>query len=122
MSCGILGCSSEKRYKTTLPDLELYISRKEICLLYLALSLGIESNCFFLPLLKFCSLWKLFYFLLSRRGNEYEPVFISEVILTDVADFCGICLKPREGIKYKVIFGGFSQLLELFFEVVNVGH
>lgn len=47
MSCVILGCSSEKRYKTTLPDLKLCISRKKICFLYSALSLAIESKLFF---------------------------------------------------------------------------
>lgn len=43
MSCGILGCSSEKRYRTTLPDLKLCVSRKKISS---ALSLGIASKLF----------------------------------------------------------------------------
>lgn len=46
MSCGILGCSSEKRYKTTLPDLKLYMSRKKIVHLSSALSLGIKPKLF----------------------------------------------------------------------------
>lgn len=41
MSCGILGCSSEKTYKTTLPDLKVYISGKNLCLLNSVLSVGI---------------------------------------------------------------------------------
>lgn len=44
MSCGILGCSSEKRYKTALADLNLYISRKNLCLLKSALSVGIRPK------------------------------------------------------------------------------
>jgi len=44
--CGILGCSSEKRYKTTLLDLQLFISGKKTCHLSSALSLRIESKLF----------------------------------------------------------------------------
>lgn len=74
----------------------------------------LNQNNFFLPLLKFCLLWKIFYFLLSRRGNEYGHINRS-------CWFCGICLKAMEGVKYQIILGGFSQLLEFLFEV-KVGY
>lgn len=67
MSCGILGCSSEKTYRTTLPDLKLCISRKNLCLLNSALLVGVGSKLFFTTFKLLCSLEDTLYPTFKKR-------------------------------------------------------
>lgn len=121
MSCGILGCSSEKRYKTTLPDLKLWISRKNLCLLNSALSVGIGSKLFIITFKLLCSLEDILFPTFKKRWCIWT-CFHQSSHINRSCWFCSICLKAVDGVKYKIIFGEFFQLLELLFEVMKVGH
>lgn len=114
MSCGILGCSSEKRQKTTLPGLKLYISRKNLCLLNSALSVDIGSKLFLTTFKVLCTTFKKRWWIWTCfRWSSH---------INRSCWFCSIRSKAMGRAKYKIIFGVFFPLLELLFEVMKIGH
>lgn len=121
MSCGILGCSSEKKYKTTLPDLKLYIPRKNLCLLNSALSVGIGSKLFLTTFKLLCTLEDVLFPTFKKRWWIWT-CFHQSSHINRSCWFHSKCSKAMGRVKYKIIFGVFFWLLEMLFEVLKVGH